>query len=234
MCLPALRPTTSLVRAFMDILIAEDDPISRRTLEITLQRWGHRVLVTNDGQSAYEALSREDAPQLAVIDWMMPHLDGLTICRRLRENAAKRSTYIILLTARGEKKDIVAGLESGADDYITKPFDRDELQARVNVGLRMVSLQQSLAERVVELEAALKRVKQLQGLLPICCYCKAIRNDDNYWQRVEEYIGEHSDTRFSHGICPKCFETVVKAQLREQGVSTEGLHYGGGEPLLQQ
>ena len=136
----------------MDILIAEDDPISRRTLEVTLQRWGHRVLVTNEGQSAFEALSREDGPQLAIIDWMMPYLDGLTICSRLRENPAKRSTYVILLTARGEKKDIVTGLGSGADDYITKPFDRDELQARVNVGIRMVELQQRLAERVAELE----------------------------------------------------------------------------------
>jgi len=207
----------------MDILIAEDDRVSRRTLEVTLGKWGHHVLVTNDGLTAYETLSRDNAPRLAVLDWMMPHMDGLTICRRLRENPAKCSTYIILLTARGEKKDIVAGLDSGADDYITKPFDRDELQARVNVGLRMAALQQSLAERVADLEEALNRVKQLQGLLPICCYCKCIRNDGNYWQRVEEYIGEHSGAQFSHGICPKCFESVVKEQLREQGLSTEGL-----------
>src|SRR6185437_15104303 len=217
----------------MDILIAEDDQISRRTLEITLGKWGHRVFVTTDGLMAYEMLSRDDAPRLAILDWMMPHMDGLTICQRLRENPAKRSTYIILLTARGDKRDIVAGLDSGADDYITKPFDRDELQARVNVGLRMVDLQQRLAERVADLEEALKCVKQLQGLLPICCYCKCIRNDDNYWQRVEEYIVERSDARFSHGICPKCFETVVKAQLREQGLSTEGLDLPSGDLLAQ-
>src|SRR6185437_14170225 len=207
----------------MDILIAEDDQISRRMLEVTLGKWGHRVLVADDGLTAYETLNRDEAPRLAILDWMMPYMDGLTICRRLRENPAKRSTYLILLTARGEKKDIVAGLDSGADDYITKPFDRDELQARVNVGLRMAALQQSLAERVADLEEALRRVKQLQGLLPICCYCKCIRNDDNYWQRVEEYIGEHSDAQFSHGICPKCFDTVVKEQLVAQGVSIEGL-----------
>lgn len=213
----------------MDILIAEDDPVSRRTLEVILQRWGHRVVVTSDGQAALETLNRDDAPPLAILDWMMPNVDGLTICRRLRDNPAKRSTYIILLTARGDKRDIVAGLDSGADDYITKPFDRDELQARVNVGLRMIDLQQRLAERVAELEAALKRVNQLQGLLPICCYCKCIRNDNNYWQRVEEYIGEHSGAQFSHGICPNCFETVVKEQLREQGVSVEGLDCKDGE-----
>jgi sigma-B regulation protein RsbU (phosphoserine phosphatase) len=207
----------------MDILIAEDDAISRRMLEVTLQRWGHRVLVTADGQSAYETLSRDDAPPLAILDWMMPQLDGLSVCRRLRVNPAKRSLYIILLTARIDKRDIVAGLESGADDYITKPFDREELQARINVGIRMAVLQQEFARRVAELEDALKRVKQLQGLLPICSYCKSIRNDDNYWQRVEEYIGAHSDARFSHGICPKCFETIIKPQLREQGMSTEGL-----------
>jgi sigma-B regulation protein RsbU (phosphoserine phosphatase) len=212
----------------MDILIAEDDPISRRTLEITLQRWGHRVVVANDGQAAYEALCRDDAPQLAILDWMMPHLDGLTICRRLRQNPTKRSPYVILLTARGDKRDIVAGLDSGADDYVTKPFDRDELLARVNVGLRMLGLQQRLAERVAELEDALGRVKQLQGLLPICCYCKCIRTDDNYWQRVEEYLGEHTEAQFSHGICPKCFETVVKAELREHGVPVEGLDLENG------
>ncbi len=216
----------------MDILIAEDDPISRRTLELTLRKWGHQVIVTTDGSSAYEVLERADTPQLAILDWMMPRMDGLSVCRRLREDPTKRSIYVILLTARIDKKDIVAGLESGADDYITKPFDRDELQARVNVGLRMTALQQSLAERVRELEEALKRVKQLQGLLPICCYCKCIRNDSNYWQRVEEYIGEHSDARFSHGICPKCFDTVVKAQLRQQGISTDGLAPDGGGASL--
>jgi CheY-like chemotaxis protein len=214
----------------MDILIAEDDQISRRTLEVTLRKWGHNVVVTCDGMAAFEALVRDDAPQLAILDWMMPHLDGVTVCQRLRENPAKRSLYLILLTARGEKKDIVAGLSSGADDYVTKPFDRDELQARVNVGARMVSLQHSLAERVNELEVALKRVKQLQGLLPICCYCKCIRNDGNYWQKVEEYIHDYSGAQFSHGICPKCYETVVKEQLRAQGLPTDGLSLDEADP----
>lgn len=212
----------------MDILIADDDAITRCLLEADLQRWGHRVLVTADGQSAYEVLSGDDAPPLAILDWMMPHLDGPTICRRLRDNPAKRFLYLILLTARFDKQDLVVGLNSGADDFIAKPFDREELQARVKVGVRMAALQQEFSARVEELEEALKRVKQLQGLLPICCYCKCIRNDENYWQRVEVYIGEHSDATFSHGICPNCFEAVVKPQLHEQGVLTEGLSLDAG------
>jgi CheY-like chemotaxis protein len=212
----------------MDILIAEDDPISRRTLEATLQKWGHCVRVTCDGTSAWEALCTADAPPLAILDWMMPGVDGLELCRRIRQTPHRRGTYVVLLTARGDKKDIVAGLDSGADDYLTKPFDRDELRARVSVGLRILGLQQTLSDRVHELELALSRVRQLQGLLPICCYCKRIRDDTNYWQQVEQYLAALSGAQFSHGICPTCFETVVKEQLREQGLSTPDLSGAAG------
>src|SRR5262245_39740491 len=120
------------------ILIAEDDLVSRRTLEATLQKWGYRVIVTCDGISAHEALCRDDAPPLAILDWMMPGMDGLTVCCALRNSPGRRVPYIILLTARGDKADKVAGLDGGADDYIIKPFDREELRARVQVGLRMI------------------------------------------------------------------------------------------------
>jgi hypothetical protein len=98
---------------------------------------------------------------------------------------------------------------------VTKPFNREELRARVQGGARVVELQRSLAERVEELEQALARVKQLQGLLPICSYCKKIRDDRNYWQQVEAYIGEHSEAVFSHGICPDCFDKFVKPELNK-------------------
>ena len=204
------------------ILIAEDDLVSRRTLEATLQRWGYRVVVTSDGTSAYEALCRDDAPPLAILDWMMPGMDGLAVCRTLRDSPIRRVPYIILLTAREDKADKVAGLDSGADDYIIKPFDRDELRARVQVGLRMVALQKSLADRVTELEEALKRVKQLQGLLPICCYCKKIRDDGNYWQQVDHYLTKHSDVRFSHCICPDCWRKEIEPQLQRAGIRGPG------------
>jgi len=197
----------------MRILIAEDDLVSQRMLEATLGRWGHEVMVTGDGDAAWRTLQSRDAPRLAILDWMMPGLDGAEICRRVRAAETPLPPYLILLTARGSQADVVAGLNAGADDYVTKPFDRDELRARVQAGTRIVELQHELADRVCELEEALSRVKLLQGLLPICSYCKRVRKDENYWQQVESYVSEHSEARFSHGICPPCYETVVKPQL---------------------
>lgn len=198
----------------MEILIAEDDAVSRRLLELFLIRWGYEVVMANDGNEALQILSREIRPALAILDWMMPGIDGLELCRRVRENQDALPTHIILLTARNGKADIVQGLEAGADDYISKPFDREELRARVQVGVRMVELQRMLGERVHDLEKALQQVKQLQGLLPICSYCKKIRGDNNYWQQVETYVSKHSEAQFSHGICPDCFESIVRPELK--------------------
>ncbi len=197
----------------MRILIAEDDVVSRRLLETTLTKWGYEVISTTDGIQALDALSQPDAPSLAILDWMMPGLDGAEVCRRARSLGTDRLLYIILLTAKGRKEDIVQGLTAGADDYIIKPFDRSELKARINVGERILRLQAELASRVKELELALANVKLLQGLLPICCYCKKIRNDQNYWQQVDTYIADHSEAQFTHGICPECREKIVKPEL---------------------
>jgi DNA-binding response OmpR family regulator len=201
----------------MNILIAEDDPVSRLALDRTLRKWGHHVVVTANGTEAWDVLRRDDSPPVAILDWMMPGLDGVEVCRLARQRVPQddehRPLYLILLTARDRKEDLVAGLEAGADDYIIKPFDRDELRARLEVGLRMVGLQHRLAGRVHELHEALQKVKLLQGLLPICSYCKRIRDDQNYWQQVEGYIGAHSEARFSHAICPTCYEQVVQPQI---------------------
>jgi sigma-B regulation protein RsbU (phosphoserine phosphatase) len=199
----------------VQILIAEDDLVSRRALEATLGKWGHEVRAVVDGVAAWEVLQADNAPKLAILDWMMPKLDGVELCRRVRAEPRSEMTYIILLTAKGTKEDLIAGLDGGADDYLIKPFHREELKARVQVGLRVVNLQTRLAGRVRELEAALSRVKQLQGLLPICSYCKKIRNDGNYWQQIDAYFADHSDAQFSHGICPACYEDVVQPQLRK-------------------
>ncbi|HJQ26799.1 MAG TPA: response regulator transcription factor [Blastocatellia bacterium] len=197
----------------MRILIAEDDPISRRILAETLSRWDYEVVVATDGVEALDALQGADAPRLAVLDWMMPGLAGPDVCKRLREIETVSPAYLILLTAKGSKEDIVTGLQSGADDYIMKPFDRHELRARLQVGARLISLQNHLAARVAELQEALSQVKQLQGILPICAHCKRIRGGTDYWQQVEDYIAAHSAAQFSHSICPACFDSAL-AQAR--------------------
>jgi len=195
------------------VLIAEDDAVSRHLLEATLHKWGYEVIVTTDGLEALEILRQPDAPSLAILDWMMPGMDGAEVCLKARELSASRLLYIILLTAKGRKEDVVEGLTAGADDYIIKPFDRSEMKARMNAGERILRLQAELAARVKELELALANVKLLQGLLPICCYCKKIRNDQNYWQQVDTYVAEHSEAQFTHGICPECRDKIVKPEL---------------------
>jgi len=196
-------------------LIAEDDAASRRKLEFTLAKWGWQVVATADGIEALKMLESESPPSLAVLDVMMPDLDGIEVCRRIRQRPSSVPPYLILLTAKTAKEDVVRGLEAGANDYVTKPFDQDELRARIKVGLQMLDLQQKLSERVRELEEAVAQINQLQGMLPICSYCKSIRDDQNYWQRVETYISEHSPVEFSHGICPDCYEKVVQPQINE-------------------
>jgi len=195
------------------MLIAEDDAVSRHVLQSVLTSWGYEVVVAKGGEEAWQALQAEDHPFLAILDWMMPGLDGPEICRKCRTELASKPIYLILVTGRGNKDDLVRGLEAGADDYVTKPFDSEELLARVRVGARVVELQGNLVARVRELENALARVKQLQGLLPICMYCKKVRNDANYWQQVDTYISEHSEARFSHAICPDCDETFIQPEL---------------------
>jgi DNA-binding response OmpR family regulator len=199
----------------MRILIAEDEPVSRRLLETTLRKWGYDVIVTCDGHEALEVLQQEDSPQLAIIDWMMPRMDGVTVCQKIRRLNRSPSAYLILLTALGNKEDIVKGLEAGADDYVTKPFNHQELHARVEVGVRIIELQDKLTLRVKELEEALRQVRQLQGMLPICSYCKKVRTDENYWQQVEEYVSDRSEAIFSHSICPACDDKYIKPQLKE-------------------
>jgi DNA-binding response OmpR family regulator len=193
----------------MRILIAEDDPVSRVMLEVTLTGWGYKVQVTCDGRAACQALQVADPPQLALLDWMLPEMDGLEICHRVRSTQVGRAIYIILLTTRARKEDVIAGLDSGADDYITKPFDREELRARLRAGCRIVELQLSLAERIAEVEKSAARISQLHGLLPMCAWCKKIRDDQNYWQAVECYVASHSEVQFTHGICPDCLAKMM-------------------------
>ncbi|MBI3405785.1 MAG: response regulator transcription factor [Acidobacteria bacterium] len=197
----------------MRILIAEDDSVSRRILEANLNNWGHEAISARDGNEAWDVLCEPTAPQVAILDWMMPGKDGLEVCRLARQLETPTPAYIILLTAKDRSEDIVSGLNAGANDYVKKPYDRDELRARLNVGIRVIELQNNLAIRVLELEDALSRLKTVHGLLPICSYCKRIRNDDNYWEQVESYLSDHSELQFTHSFCPDCFDKHLKPEL---------------------
>jgi sigma-B regulation protein RsbU (phosphoserine phosphatase) len=180
----------------MRILIADDDRMSTVMLGSTLEKWGFETVVVQDGDAAWERIVGAEPPALVIADWMMPKLDGIELCRRIRATPPASPMYVILLTSRTSRQDLVAGLEAGADDYLTKPFDPDELRARIHVGQRTLDLMAS--------------VKRLTGLLPICTYCKRIRSDTDYWEQVDSYITDHTDARFSHGVCPSCLAKALE------------------------
>ena len=188
----------------MRILVADDDSTSRLVISTLLSKWGHEPIIACDGTEAWEAMQQPGAPRLAILDWMMPGMDGLELCRKIRGRKSSEPIYIILLTALSLKADIVKGLEAGADDYVSKPFNNDELRARIEAGRRIIELQETLAQKIRDLEEALSHIRTLQGLLPICMYCHKIRSDKESWQRIEGYIETHSNAKFSHGICPDC------------------------------
>ncbi|MBL8796619.1 MAG: response regulator transcription factor [Planctomycetia bacterium] len=200
------------------LLIAEDNEAARSALRQLATSWGYEVVAVDDGAPAWDILQRPDAPALLLLDWNMPRLDGLELCRLVRAVPRLAGSYIILLTGRTADTDLLAGLEAGADEYLAKPVNHLELRARLQAGRRIVELQQRLAGKIAELEEALKQVQTLDGLLPVCAYCKRVRDDRNYWQQLEAYIAAHSRAQVSHGICPECFETRVRPELAALGV----------------
>jgi phosphoserine phosphatase RsbU/P len=184
----------------MKILIAEDDAISCVALTESLRRLGHQVFTADNGRDAWGVFQEQNV-QLLISDWMMPYIDGLELCRMIRSENRNRYTYIILLTALGGKGSYLEGMKAGADDFITKPFDAEELEARLRVADRILSLQ--------------AEVKQLEGLLPICSYCRRIRDRSNHWTGLEEYVAKQTDASFSHSICPDCYESKMVPNLEE-------------------
>jgi CheY-like chemotaxis protein len=205
----------------MIVLVADDLEVNRKLLRSLLTADGYDVIEAPNGADALDILQGANGPIVGLIDWEMPQMEGIEVCRQARAIANAPPIYLILLTVRDSKQDIVTGLKAGANDYITKPFDKTELLARVGIGKQMVTLQQALTEHVAELKEALVNVKTLGGLLPICSYCKKIRDDQNYWQQVESYVGKHSEAKFSHSICPQCYEDIIKPQMVQLGVDPD-------------
>ena len=184
----------------MKVLLAEDDSVSRRILAAQLTRLEYEVEEAEDGLVAWTAFQRSK-PDMVITDWMMPNVDGPELCRRIRSCAASSYTYIIILTAIDRKHGYLEGMEAGADDFVTKPSNFVELTARLKVAQRILSLQ--------------KHVSKLEGLLPICPKCKKIRTPQQRWEPVESFIMKRTDALFSHGICPDCYEKLMKPQLDE-------------------
>jgi sigma-B regulation protein RsbU (phosphoserine phosphatase) len=183
---------------FMNILVAEDDNVSRRILHRNLTRLGHTVAEAGNGAEAWTILQRESI-RIVVSDWMMPEMSGLELCRRVRARTDANYIYFILLTARQGDENHREAMAAGVDDFLTKPLDREELETRLRV-----------AERILGFAT---QVRQLKELLPICMYCKKIRDDQNYWEILEEYIHQHTGSDFSHGICPDCYEKITVPQI---------------------
>lgn len=198
----------------MNILLVEDDPLGRLSLARSLEHDGHTVTQAACGQEAIEIFRQTRATlDLVILDWMLPDFDGTEVCRRIRQAGLDPYVYVIMVTARADKSDIVAGLNAGADDYLVKPAHLDELNARLGVGARVVLLERQLRRHVRDLQSALAEVSKLQGLLPICSYCKNIRDDTHYWQSVESYLASKTDVSFSHAICPACWKKHIEPQL---------------------
>jgi DNA-binding response OmpR family regulator len=200
----------------MKVLIADDDVTTLRVLERHLTNWGYEVVTASDGNEAWSRLQDPSSPRLVILDWMMPGLDGVDICRRVRQLVHGSLIHIIILTSREGREDVVAGFGAGADDFIKKPFDKDELRARVKVGERLGELQQALAGRIRELEGATSHIKRLQGILPICMHCHRIRDDREVWQRLEKYITENTGAMLSHGLCPECAKKYYDGYAAEE------------------
>lgn len=189
----------------MKILAVEDDAVARAVLRQALRRLGHESIEAADGDAAWKAFVA-DPVRVVVSDWMMPNSDGLELCRRIRARTGAEYTYFILLTSRDATEDNqTAAADAGVDDFLTKPLDFTDLWTRLRV-----------AERILRYTT---QVRQLEEMLPICSYCKKIRDDGNYWQQIEGYISERTGSDFSHSVCPDCYTQVVVPQLEQLRVS---------------
>jgi phosphoserine phosphatase RsbU/P len=183
----------------MKVLAVEDDNVSRAILKRSLEGLGHQVIEARDGEEAWEAWLKEK-PRVTVSDWQMPRLDGLKLCKRLRAQQGHDYLYFILLTSsNASAHNRRAASEAGVDDFLTKPIDISALWMRLRV-----------AERILKYTT---QVHQLEEMMPMCSYCKKIRDDKNYWQQIESYINERTGTEISHSVCPECYQRVVVPEI---------------------
>ena len=192
----------------MHILIADDDPVPARCW---CGRSSTGATKSKSSATASRPCGRLISPArrlLAILDWGMPGLEGPEVCRQVRAAALRMQPYLVMLTARHAPEDLAVALEAGADDFLSKPFNRVELMARLHAGMRILNLHRALTDRIQELEESRQREQHLRTLTPICSYCKKIRGDKDDWEPIDQYLAEHG-YRFTHAVCPSCLDTVV-------------------------
>ncbi len=189
------------------ILIVDDTPENLTVLRQMLAENGYRVRPALSGETALSSIEN-DLPDLILLDIMMPGMGGYEVCERLKAGEKTRNIPVIFISALNELDDKVQAFSLGGSDYITKPFQAEEVLARVKTHLTLRNLHKSLEGKNAELQKALDENKVLQGIIPICANCKNIRDDKGFWNQVEAYISEHSEARFSHGICPACVQKL--------------------------
>ncbi len=195
----------------MKLLIADDDVFFRKLLERVLDA-DYQIASVQDGAEAWQIMQAPDPPRLLILDYVMPKFTGPELCRKIRSTPRLQSSYLIILTAKNDSASLVCGLHAGADDYVTKPFEVEELRARLRVGERVIDLQNTLAMQVAGLESALTREKQLQNLLPICPICRGVRTSGRYWEKLELYLNSLTNAGKKSGPCPACSESSLRAQ----------------------
>jgi len=197
------------------VLVAEDDERSRNGLVRLLQRDGYEVTVANDGQAALHVLLAPNPPQIALLDWEMPRLDGIHVCWAVRSTPGNPYTYIIMVTAKADATDALAAFAAGVDDFLSKPIDSLQLLARLRCGERVLGLEQRSAERISQLKNASAEVRKLRSLLPICRYCKKVRDGADRWHEFEGFVHDNAGSEFSNVICPECLDKGFSRNLPE-------------------
>jgi DNA-binding response OmpR family regulator len=192
----------------MKILAVEDDPVAQAVLVAALQSLGHQVVSAADGEAAWSAMN-DRSLRVIVCDWKLPLLDGLSLCRRIRQHREDYICFILLTQESATGENLDEAFAAGVDDFLTKPVNRRDLKLRLHVATRIL--------------AFTTEMRQLESFLPICMYCRKVRDDQDYWQQIETYINQRAGTRFSHSICPSCYESLIVPEMRRMGITEADL-----------
>jgi DNA-binding response OmpR family regulator len=188
----------------MKILIVEDNAVAAAILEAALLKLGHEPMRAPDGLTAWRSFELQPV-RVVVSDWMMPRVDGLELCRRIRARGGEYTYFILLSAVESSTGNLELALEAGVDDFLHKPVKMDELKMRLHVAARILNYS--------------TQVQQLESFIPLCSYCKKVRDDKNYWSQIESYINTRTGSQFSHGVCPDCYDRVLVPQMIAAGVN---------------